>query len=70
VLEAMVWVGAGDGEGLEREAWPMPDVPDPSTLPSMEELLFRYARVAFNSWPRPLPNNRSAVEPQPTGASG
>jgi acyl-CoA thioesterase II len=39
VLEAMVWAVAGDGRGLEHDAWTMPDVPAPRTLRSMTELL-------------------------------
>jgi acyl-CoA thioesterase II len=39
VLEAMAWVVAGDGRGLEHEAWSMPAVPEPDTLPGIRDLL-------------------------------
>jgi acyl-CoA thioesterase II len=37
VLEAMVWVVAGGGEGLVHDAWTMPAVPAPETVPPMAE---------------------------------
>jgi acyl-CoA thioesterase II len=37
VLEAMVWVVAGGGDGLVHDAWTMPEVPAPESLPTMAE---------------------------------
>jgi acyl-CoA thioesterase II len=39
VLEAMVWVVADGGQGIEHAAWTMPDVPEPESLRTMGELL-------------------------------
>jgi acyl-CoA thioesterase II len=38
VLEALVWM-VDEGEGLEHDNAPLPDVPGPDGLPSVEELL-------------------------------
>jgi acyl-CoA thioesterase II len=39
ILEAMTWIVAAGGDGLVHDAWRMPDVPAPESLPSMRDLL-------------------------------
>lgn len=49
ILDAMVWV-VGDVGGLEHDVAPMPDVPPPRALQSMEDLLGPEIRNAHPFW--------------------
>jgi acyl-CoA thioesterase-2 len=49
ILDAMVW-SIRDGEGLEHDETVPPDVPPPSELPNIEELLPDDAQPPFPFW--------------------